>query len=354
MGTILLYNIILLCGACNAYFAEYSSTFEQRTLCRFLCFLVMFIPAALRYDIGTDYSFYVDAYNFQSSLSGYEYGFRVIVNCLKMFSFSSQSLFVFTSFLIYAPICFFLKREGFFLKLVLFLLIFYLYSYNIIRNSIALSFLLIALEQYFYGHKFRAYLIYAFACVFHYSMFFFIPFFLLDYVYFNKKILVLIFMLVFYMVFTNKIFVFFSSPLFLNSKYGIYMGSIHSNETDIGTGFGVLLYLLVPITTLTVFLIKYDVKIKMYVYMLFFYVVSYLLALKIQIFGRLSDIFSISLICLIPYMFKHLSKRIRCVKYIVYMSYLLFFLLYQAQIIMNVKNNVSGGHGINPYESIIL
>lgn len=70
------------------------------------CFFVMFIPAALRYDIGTDYSFYVEAYHSQYLLSGYEYGFRIIVNILKMFSFPSQALFVFTSFLIYAPVCF--------------------------------------------------------------------------------------------------------------------------------------------------------------------------------------------------------------------------------------------------------
>ena len=153
MGTILLYNIIFLCGACGAYLAEYALTCNQRILCRFFCFFVMFIPAALRYDIGTDYSFYVEAYHSQYLLSGYEYGFRIIVNILKMFSFPSQALFVFTSFLIYAPVCFLLRREGFFLKLVLFLLIFYLYSYNVVRNSIALSFLLVSLDQYFCGNK---------------------------------------------------------------------------------------------------------------------------------------------------------------------------------------------------------
>ena len=353
MGTILLYNIIFLCGACGAYLAEYALTCNQRILCRFFCFFVMFIPAALRYDIGTDYSFYVEAYHSQYLLSGYEYGFRIIVNILKMFSFPSQALFVFTSFLIYAPVCFLLRREVFFLKLVLFLLIFYLYSYNVVRNSIALSFLLVSLDQYFCGNKLIAYLFCAFACMFHYSIFLFIPLFFLDFIYINRKVLVLMFMIAFYLVFTNKIFILFSSSLFLDSKYGIYIGSVHSNETDIGTGLGVLLYLLIPILTLIVSIIKYDRKIKMYIYMLILYIISYLLALKIQIFGRLSDLFSISLIFLIPYIFKSLFFKMRYVKYVGYISLMLLFLLFQAQIVTNVKNNNSGGHGINPYESII-
>lgn len=160
-------------------------------------------------------------------------------------------------------------------------------------------------------------------------------------------------MIAFYLVFTNKIFILFSSSLFLDSKYGIYIGSVHSNETDIGTGLGVLLYLLIPILTLIVSIIKYDRKIKMYIYMLILYIISYLLALKIQIFGRLSDLFSISLIFLIPYIFKSLFFKMRYVKYVGYISLMLLFLLFQAQIVTNVKNNNSGGHGINPYESII-
>lgn len=319
-----------------------------------LCFIIIFTPAAIRYDIGTDYSFYVDAYNSFFLLSDYEFGFRIIVNLLNYFSLPPQSLFVFTSFLIYAPVCFFFKREGYFFKITLYLLLFYLYSYNVIRNSIALSFLLLALETYFSGDKFKAYIIYAIACLFHYSILFFIPLFLLDFIRIGKIYLTLGFVVIIYLVFTNKIFLLLNSSLFFNSKYGVYVGSVHSNETDIGSGIGVLLYMLVPIVALIILLYYYNNKInRMLLFMVFSYIISYMLALKIQILGRLSDLFSISLIFIIPYITNSLSVRIKNMKYVGYASCFLLFMLFQMQIINNKKNNMSGGHGINPYETII-
>lgn len=351
--TIILYNLIFLGGAFWAYFAEYATLNCQRFLSRIFCFLVIFIPAACRYDIGTDYSFYVDAYNSNYLLLDYEYGFRAIANLLRFFSFPAQALFVFTSFLIYAPICFFIKRNGFYLKVILYILLFYLYSYNVIRNSIALSFLLVSLEQYFSGSKSKSYFIYSVACLFHYSTLFFLPLFILDFISVNKKILIITFISIFFMVCNNLIFLLFNTSLFLDSKYGIYVGSVHSNETDIGTGIGVFLYLVIPISSLFILLKKYDVKQRMLLYMLFCYAISYLLALKVQIFGRLSDIFLISLIYVIPYIVKKMSANAVYLRYISHIYILLLFFLFQMQIVNNKRNNVSGGHGINPFETII-
>jgi len=353
MWTVILYNLIFALVFIFSFLAEHTSTQAQRQTCRFLVFLAMFIPAAIRYDIGTDYSFYVDAYNSPGLLDNFEIGFKVLVKCLKKLSLPSQSLFIFTSFIIYAPICFFLNRERYSLKITLYFLILYLYTFNVVRNAIALSFLLLALEIYLRGNKFKAYLVYGVSCIFHYSMFFFIPIFILDLFYVKRIPLLIISILSFYLVLSDRIFFFLNTPLFLDSKYGIYVGSTHSNQTDIGSGIGVLLYLAIPIISLGILYVNYNSKTKTMFYMLLFYIISYLLALKISIFGRLSDVFSVSLIFTFPYILKIISAKKSSLICYGYLFYFLFFILFQMQIINNKKNNASGGLGINPYECII-
>lgn len=354
MFTIVIYNITFGFILIFSYLAEYASSNAQRQLSRSFVFLTMFIPAAIRYDIGTDYSFYVDAYNSLGLLDNFEFGFKMIVICLKKLSLPTQSLFIFTSFIIYAPICFFLNRERYFLKIVLYFLIFYLYTFNIIRNSIALSILLVALELYLKGHKLKAYVIYSISCVFHYSMFFFIPIFILDLFYIKKRILLIISITFFYLIISNKIFTVLNTPFFLDSKYGVYIGSSHSNQTDIGSGLGVLLYSIIPIILLGILYTYYNSKTKIRFYMLLFYLFSYLLALKISILGRLSDVFSISLIFTLPYLIDKISKKRAHLAYFGFIFYFLLFILFEMQIVNNKRNNISGGHGINPYETIMF
>lgn len=351
MLSVLLYNFIGILAYIFALGVEKGKTKGQRFLCRFLVFNIFFIPAAIRYDIGTDYSSYVDIYNSSIMLSDMEYGFRFIVNILHMMDLPSQALFVFTSFLMYFPICFLLKDDGYSVKIFVYFIVFYLYSLNVIRNSIAISFLILAIE--FLSRKKYTYtcLWFVLACLFHYSSFFFVPLFFVNNISFNKRILLCLIGGGVYLAITNKFFLLFNMPLFVDSKYGIYVGSTHSNAAEIGTGLGVAAYMFVPLYIIAIFIYVYRMNYNIIIIGLSMYIISYLLALKVEILGRLADIYSLLFVSAIVNIIKGgvISNRYFYLKYI---PCILLYLLFQIQIINNKKNNLSGGHGIYPYETI--
>lgn len=108
---------------------------------RFVVFLVLWLPASLRYDVGTDYLAYVAIFNGTYDQELVEGVYLWINNLVHYLGLSVQWVFVFSAFLIYFPLCFILKRKYYFYA-ILFYILLYLYfnSFNIIRQSIAASF----------------------------------------------------------------------------------------------------------------------------------------------------------------------------------------------------------------------
>ena len=51
MFTYLIYNMILVLSFLSAYLAEFSKTKFQRIVCRIVLFNILFIPAAIRYNV---------------------------------------------------------------------------------------------------------------------------------------------------------------------------------------------------------------------------------------------------------------------------------------------------------------
>lgn len=52
--TIVLYNSILLFSTLFIYLSEKTTTVLQRKICLVIAFLIIFIPAAIRYFVGVD------------------------------------------------------------------------------------------------------------------------------------------------------------------------------------------------------------------------------------------------------------------------------------------------------------
>lgn len=52
MFSFLIYNIILLNSIACGYIAEFSNNRSHRILARWLFFFTLFVPAAIRYEVG--------------------------------------------------------------------------------------------------------------------------------------------------------------------------------------------------------------------------------------------------------------------------------------------------------------
>ena len=103
LGTFLLYNSILVFSTLFVFLYEKS---KERIFSLFFlitAFLIIYIPAAVRYNIGADYFSYVNIYE-KYSMGGeikQEIGLKYLMDFLLFFDLPAHSLFVLSSFLIY-------------------------------------------------------------------------------------------------------------------------------------------------------------------------------------------------------------------------------------------------------------
>ena len=212
MNALVVYNLILVFVGVSAYIAEYGMSKTQRLLGRLCCFLSLFVPAALRYDIGTDYSFYVDAFNSLDTALEYEYGFRTLIFILRKIGCSSQGLFVLTSALIYLPLCSLLRRKDFSIKIILYFLLFYLYSYNVIRNAIAITFVILSVEYFTEARYLKSIIWCIVAYLFHYSSLILLPLYISFFICKNKYFFTVSYIFILYTAITSKLFLVLNHP----------------------------------------------------------------------------------------------------------------------------------------------
>jgi len=155
LPTFFLYLSIFVLSSSFAYVAQYCNGSSARISARFLCFFVLFVPAALRYGIGTDYFNYVNMYErgFPSHMQILEPGFRFFGLLNYRIGVSAHIFIAIVSGITYALLCFCLPRRHIFVAVTFFVLSFlYLDSYNIIRQVLATVILLYAFSL-MYGNK---------------------------------------------------------------------------------------------------------------------------------------------------------------------------------------------------------
>lgn len=72
------YFSLYILELCSAVAYRYSKSHFGQVCTKFLCFIILFIPAAIRYNIGIDYENYVMMFNTHSDYG--EVGWRWIEN----------------------------------------------------------------------------------------------------------------------------------------------------------------------------------------------------------------------------------------------------------------------------------
>src|SRR5690554_4211706 len=83
MATVLFYNFIVLSSTFFVWLSEKGRTYVDRWVLLWIAFLIVFVPSAIRYGVGTDFFNYVDIYENLENYTWMEQGFYFINWALK-------------------------------------------------------------------------------------------------------------------------------------------------------------------------------------------------------------------------------------------------------------------------------
>lgn len=178
------------------------SVLYPNKLCLFLSFLVLFIPAAIRYRIGTDYSYtYAPMFTWirngeYSLITGTlirynEVGFTWLNKIVAHFTGNVQWIFVITSFITLFLVYKSIKDQSVNIPLSVFMLIlgsFYLASYNFVRQCLAIAIFSYSLKYIENKEPLKYFICIAIAITIHTIAIVYIPFYFLQKLKISKKI----------------------------------------------------------------------------------------------------------------------------------------------------------------------
>lgn len=347
----IVYNLILLFVCIGGYQAEFNAKRKNRIIGRIIVFGSLFFPAAIRYGIGTDFMSYVFYfYHPEFAKRFVELGYFFLQDFIYRHWGEEQLLFVTVAVLTYLPICIVTPRKKFLIIVLFYTFTLYFGSYSAIRQAISISFCLCGTMELLGGRD-RRYLIWcSLACLFHFSAVLVLLAYVLSRIRINRFYLIagltISSVLIYYGGLINWLF---SSSFFLDSEYGGYASGGFARETVIGTGFGIIMKMIIPILGILNYkaIRMTNEKGAFLVSMCGVYILSYLMATQIHIFNRLVDTFSFVPVLMLA----QLSEiRNRWKNTWVYLVLVLFFINFQRSWLNSRIGE--GGTGISPYSTI--
>lgn len=297
MSTYFFYNLLLLSVVVFGYKAEYTNGKRVRFFSRVCVFLSLFVPAAIRLEVGYDYDNYSNIYEGVKLSAIAEPGYLFLQEFARFYQLDTQWIFVLSSFVMYFPICFFIGRKSYFLIVTFYTLYVYLESLSFVRQYMAVSFLICGLYYYLYSLGKKKWLYFSFASLlFHLSSALYlltIPFrkFVIKHSLIVWGIVLISYVFIIRLSFTD--FVFGLAALIMPS-YAAYATTGWNVDTELGSGLGVVTRLLIPLCVLFYRkkLLFQNKKNCYLVSLSLLYIIVNFLTVKIQIFGRLNDLFS--------------------------------------------------------------
>lgn len=351
--TFLIYNSVVFLGSGLAFISEYANNKLIKKLTFLLSFFIVWLIAALRYNVGTDYPNYIYIFEY---LHQYEIGkleplYFILNQIIFYLKLDAQWLFVITSFIciyfIYKTACYY--HRGWFI--LFFLLFWYFASLNLVRQMTALGIMSYGFHCLLNGRHNKFFCSLIFALGFHYSVLFLLPLFFIKNIRISwlSGILILISTIVIITQF-NIIQLIFSSGYFESSKYGVYAINEYNRESEIGSGIGILIQLLAPL--LIVFFshkIQLQQRYSIVVLLSIIFIATLLLTLDVYIFNRVMVVYSLCYLFIAGYISKSDFH---------YKNLLLLFIAIGG-LAMFEKNisialfKLNSGLGINPYQSIL-
>lgn len=146
------------------------------SILKLLCFCILFLPAAFRSEIGTDYNSYLRIYQIlaRGNIETKEIGWKLINMFVYKCDFGPRFIFVIASFITYFMI-FRVRKQDFFLVIMFYYLYLYTSTYNIVRQMIAFAFVWYGFYTIQNGKKGKGLIIALFGLPFHTSTIVCIP-----------------------------------------------------------------------------------------------------------------------------------------------------------------------------------
>lgn len=344
MFSYLIYNSILINSILFSYWAEYCNTNFSRNICRVIVFLGMFLPAAVRYEVGYDYDNYTNLYHWMTGYGYLEFGYAFLQNLAQALSLESQWIFVLSSFVMYFPVCFGIGRKDYSIIIPCYILCVYPESLSFIRQYMAVSFLICGVYYYLYSESTRKSALYSTASLlFHYSSALYLGFYALrNKIKLTRPATIWGIIAVFYLLIIKFNFInfLFSLVAVAFSRYAGYQNSSWNTDTEMGSGLGVLARLFIPFCVFIFYkhILKSNPKNHYLIVLNVAYVIINFMAVQIHIMGRLNSLF----IFIQLFSFCELTKiENKYRKVILACLYIVTFMTYQ-------KNILS----VYPYQSI--
>ena len=361
MPTVLFYSYILLLSTFFVYFSENGKGRIDKYTFIIIAFLLVFIPSAIRYDVGTDYFNYIDIYNNIESETRLELGFYYINLFLKVLDAHSQwSIAVFA--FMFSFFCFkgYPEKHGWVVHFVLMCLVYFL-SFNGIRQAVAIALCFWSIRLFLDNKLFLFLLVSLAGALFHKTAVVFTLIGLLSFIPVHDvikriyaPILVVISLFVFYFK-SSEVFVFLESVLrFLGMNYyaGYFSDKTHFVATELGTGIGVLSQLFFSVFFLinTKYILELNKRNWILILLVSAYALSLILSAQIVLFSRLAFVFIVALPYAVYILLRldiHKKLNYSVVLFFVFILFLSFF-----------KNSFSfpssyGDSKINPYRTVI-
>lgn len=346
-STIIFYFSIFLLATINAAIAEISRHSWIEFIFRLLCFTVIWIPAAIRYDIGTDYPVYVQWFD-NDEFDATEAGLYLIFNLVKYFDGNAQWAFAVVAFLTYFPICFGMPKKGYTLIILFFLLIIYISSYNIIRHDLAICIITFAFVRFMINSNSKKYFILfvLLATLIHTSSILCLIFAFIRPIKSARMLILTAVSLIAITLIVDVPAAIFNNSLFLESRYGDYASNKFGEATVLGSGLGVMIQMLIP--TLMIVkskaLLEADEKYTYLIMANIFFICSTILSSQIYIFGRLATLFTFAPAIALGMTYSHLGQLRKLITAALIALYIAYF--YVATFINGAETN-----GVFPYQT---
>ena len=319
------YVFLLLAVSAASYIYSKAKDINVLALSRVCAFVLMFIPAALRYGIGTDYLHYTAIFKdiVRSPEERVEYGFYLLNLIFNKAGFDVQWVFGIMSFLTLFFLFRSVPRKSFYFIIPFYYMMLYTASYNIVRQSIVVCMAYYAYRLFEKRWIKRALLCVAAAMLFHRSAVLYIALFLLLLFFKIRKgtAIVIFFLILIVMRYINLIIGFILQRVVFYTIYANYITNASATNNS-----------------------WYATISRYMIFMILFlcYIFSYVLGQNILIFGRLANGFSFAWFPLIHYTNSHRAKCTKLVLAVLFCWALVYF-------IFSLK---AGMNGVVPYLSI--
>ncbi len=362
MATVIFYNSILFVSTFFVWLSEKSKGRLERYFFLGLAFVLVFLPSAIRYDIGTDYVNYLRIYETGSYIN-YQFkepAFYFINWFLDSIDAHYQWLFAIFSF-IFTTVVFkaYPGRNAWLLHFLFFSMLWF-FSFNGIRQAIALSFCLLALFDFFDKRYLWFFALTIIGSLFHQSALIITVVGALALIplpiQFKNRVAPLAFIAVIGVAFFSMSIVLVYMEQVLNllgmTKYaGYFNNTRHFIHRDFGSGLGVLskvLFSIYIIINAKAYL-QQNKQYWLLIVLVFAYALGLVLANSIIIFGRMADVFVIAQILGIYFLWS--LPRNRKINKLVIAGFIAFLILSFIKDGMGVETSYADPKR-NPYQTV--